>query len=104
MRRGEVTLVCQAALLLWAFEAHGSRRGIDPNTVKGANELRELALTMTATEWADLARKAGVEPPIPILARLVRMMLRTKASFLFNQPPEKSARYSQAPGRVEVLP
>jgi len=104
MNREETSRACKAGKLMWALEAHGRRVGLDLNTVAGVNDLNELAGCLGAQHWATLAKVAHTLHPGPDTIRLVRMLLKAKASFLFDQPAEKSMPYSERPSRVEVLP
>lgn len=99
-----VARACKAAKLLWALENHGRRIKLDPSTVAGINQLTELAGCFGDREWELLAHIARVNPPSNETRRLVILLLRTKASFIFDQPPEKSLPYSERPGKVEVCP
>jgi hypothetical protein len=86
----ETARALKASKLLWALEAQGKRVGVDSSSVAGCNDLAEMLDRLDDAGWLMLASLARVKPPSEDTRILVLLMLKAKASFLFEQPAPKS--------------
>ncbi|HEY3495342.1 MAG TPA: hypothetical protein VGK73_11675 [Polyangiaceae bacterium] len=74
--------------LLLALESYGRRQHIDPETVRGTNQLVELATRFTARDWELLSKAAGLSTsPSADTRDMVFLFLDAKARHLFDLPP-----------------